>query len=70
MASASIFLLTAPPTSGVHSTMNCSDVKLSIFGVGYVDRTRLAEGNHYSHFLPNGLGAPSSGHCCGRNDSR
>jgi hypothetical protein len=50
--------------------MNCSDVKLSIFGVGYVDRTRLAEGNHYSHFLPNGLGAPSSGHCCGRNDSR
>jgi UDP-N-acetyl-D-mannosaminuronate dehydrogenase len=36
MASASIISQTAAPTSGAHTTMNLSDVKLSIIGLGYV----------------------------------
>jgi UDP-N-acetyl-D-galactosamine dehydrogenase len=36
MASASVISQTAAPTSGVHTTMNLTDVKLSIIGLGYV----------------------------------
>jgi UDP-N-acetyl-D-mannosaminuronate dehydrogenase len=36
MASASIISQTAAPTGGAHTTMNLSDIKLSIIGLGYV----------------------------------